>query len=371
MQIDTLYLESFRNYEQQFLEFDPACNVIYGENAQGKTNLLEALAYLSCGKSPRARTDRDMIRFGGQAAVMTAGVFVREREFQVRAELSRERRRKLLINQVPVKTGAELSRVYNTVFFCPEDLLLIREGAAARRRFLDVTLSQLRPRYAEALAQYHRTYEHKTRILRDAEERPDLLDTLPEFNERLVRYGAVLIHYRHQFSLRLREYAALNHRECSGEREELEIQYATVSTVTDPGADLSVLMNQLRTHMESHREAERASRLCLSGPHKDDLLVTIDGRDAKQYASQGQTRTAALSMKLAEREIYKNVVGEYPVLLLDDVLSELDPRRQEFVLNRIAGGQVFITCCEDDRLRELMKGKVFHIEHGSVSEMNT
>ena len=350
MRIDTLYLESFRNYEQQFLEFDPACNVIYGENAQGKTNLLEALAYLSCGKSPRARTDRDMIRFGGQAAVMTAGVFVREREFQVRAELS---------------------RVYNTGFFCPEDLLLIREGAAARRRFLDVTLSQLRPRYAEALAQYHRTYEHKTRILRDAEERPDLLDTLPEFNERLVRYGAVLIHYRHQFSLRLREYAALNHRECSGEREELEIQYATVSTVTDPGADLSVLMNQLRTHMESHREAERASRLCLSGPHKDDLLVTIDGRDAKQYASQGQTRTAALSMKLAEREIYKNVVGEYPVLLLDDVLSELDPRRQEFVLNRIAGGQVVITCCEDDRLRELLKGKVFHIEHGSVSEMNT
>ena len=350
MRIDTLYLESFRNYEQQFLEFDPACNVIYGENAQGKTNLLEALAYLSCGKSPRARTDRDMIRFGGQAAVMTAGVFVREREFQVRAELS---------------------RVYNTVFFCPEDLLLIREGAAARRRFLDVTLSQLRPRYAEALAQYHRTYEHKTRILRDAEERPDLLDTLPEFNERLVRYGAVLIHYRHQFSLRLREYAALNHRECSGEREELEIQYATVSTVTDPGADLSVLMNQLRTHMESHREAERASRLCLSGPHKDDLLVTIDGRDAKQYASQGQTRTAALSMKLAEREIYKNVVGEYPVLLLDDVLSELDPRRQEFVLNRIAGGQVFITCCEDDRLRELLKGKVFHIEHGRVSVMNT
>ena len=186
-----------------------------------------------------------------------------------------------------------------------------------------------------------------------------------------MRYGAVLIHYRHQFSLRLREYAALNHRECSGEREELEIQYATVSTVTDPGADLSVLMNQLRTHMESHREAERASRLCLSGPHKDDLLVTIDGRDAKQYASQGQTRTAALSMKLAEREIYKNVVGEYPVLLLDDVLSELDPRRQEFVLNRIAGGQVFITCCEDDRLRELLKGKVFHIEHGRVSVMNT
>ena len=119
--------------------------------------------------------------------------------------------------------------------------------------------------------------------------------------------------------------------------------------------------------MEAHQTAERASRLCLSGPHKDDLLVTIDGRDAKQYASQGQTRTAALALKLAEREIYKNVTGEYPVLLLDDVLSELDPKRQEFVLNRINGGQVFITCCEDDRLPQLLGGRVFHVEQGAVS----
>ena len=366
MRIDTLYLESFRNYEQQFLEFDPACNVIYGENAQGKTNLLEALAYLSCGKSPRARTDRDMIRFGGQAAVMTAGVFVREREFQVRAELSRERRRKLLINQVPVKTGAELSRVYNTVFFCPEDLLLIREGAAARRRFMDTALCQLRPRYAAALAEYHRLYDHKTRILRDSEERPDLLELLPDFNERMVRFGAVLVHYRRQFAEALNRYAARHHRECSGGRERLEITYQTVSSVTDPAAEVEVLTEQLRVHMESHQAAERASRMCLSGPHKDDLVITIDGREAKSYSSQGQTRTAALALKLAEREIYQNATGEYPVLLLDDVLSELDPRRQEFVLNRIAGGQVFITCCEDDRLPVLLGGKVFHVKQGAI-----
>lgn len=125
-------------------------------------------------------------------------------------------------------------------------------------------------------------------------------------------------------------------------------------------------MEQLRSHMEAHRTAELASRTCLSGPHKDDLLVTIDGLAAKDYASQGQTRTAALALKLAEREIYKNASGEYPVLLLDDVLSELDPRRQEFVLNRIAGGQVFITCCEDDRLPQLLGGKVFHVEQGHV-----
>ena len=175
-----------------------------------------------------------------------------------------------------------------------------------------------------------------------------------------------MIHYRSQFARRLHEYAALHHRECSGGREELSIQYQTVSTVTDPDEELPVLAEELRRHMEAQKEAERAARMCLSGPHKDDLFVTIDGRDAKQFASQGQTRTAALAMKLAEREIYKNAVGEYPVLLLDDVLSELDPKRQEFVLNRIAGGQVFITCCEDDRLPAMLGGLVFHVEQGEI-----
>ena len=366
MRIDRLELDSFRNYDRQAVDFDGRCNVIFGENAQGKTNLLEALVYLSCGKSPRARTDREMIRFDAPAASLCAQVFARERDFKVKAELFRDRRRKLSVNQVPAKNSGALSEVYNTVFFCPEDLFLIREGAAARRKFMDTALCQLRPRYAAALAEYNRTYDHKTRILRDADERPDLLAALPEFNEQLVRFGAVLVHYRHQFALRLREYAAANHLKCSGGQEQLDIQYQTVSSVSDPGADISIVTEQLRQHMESHQAAERSSRLCLSGPHKDDLLVTIDGREAKQYASQGQTRTAALALKLAEREIYKNATGEYPVLLLDDVLSELDPKRQEFVLNRINGGQVFITCCEDDRLPQLLGGRVFHVEHGAI-----
>lgn len=367
MRIDRLELESFRNYGHQAAAFDERCNVILGENAQGKTNLLEAVVYLSCGKSPRARVDRDMIGFTADAARIQAQVFAREREFQVRVDLFRNRRRKMSVNQVPAKTSAALSEVYHTVFFCPEDLYLIREGPAARRRLMNVALCQLRPRYAAALAAYHRCYEHKTRILRDAEERPDLLAALPEFNEGLVRNGAVLIHYRQQFAAALNTYAAVHHRECSGGRERLDIRYETVSAVTDPGADIAVLTEQLRSHMERHQAAERASRMCLSGPHKDDLAVEIDGREAKSFASQGQTRTAALSMKLAEREIYKNATGEYPVLLLDDVLSELDPRRQEFVLNRIAGGQVFITCCEDDRLPQLLGGKVFHVEHGVIT----
>lgn len=366
MRIDRLELESFRNYGRQAVDFDPRCNVIFGENAQGKTNLLEALVYLSCGRSPRARTDREMIGFDAPAARMCAQVFARDREFKVQVDLFRDRRRKMSVNQVPAKNSAALSEVYNTVFFCPEDLFLIREGAAARRKFMDTALCQLRPRYAAALAEYNRTYDHKTRILRDSEERPDLLAALPDFNEQMVRFGAVLIHYRQQFAARLNEYAAIHHRECSGGREQLAIQYKTVSSVADPAADIAAVTEQLRRHMESHQAAERAARLCLSGPHKDDLLVTIDGREAKQYASQGQTRTAALALKLAEREIYKNATGEYPVLLLDDVLSELDPKRQEFVLNRINGGQVFITCCEDDRLPQLLGGRVFHVRQGQI-----
>ncbi|MEG2176354.1 MAG: DNA replication/repair protein RecF [Oscillibacter sp.] len=366
MRIDRLELQSFRNYHSQCVSFDPEYNVIFGENAQGKTNLLEAVVYLSCGHSPRARTDREMIAFDAPSARLTAYATARDRAFRVEADLFREKRRMLSVNRVPAKNSAALSEVYHTVFFCPEDLFLIRDGALARRKFMDTALCQLRPRYAAALSDYHRAYDHKTRILRDGAERPDLLSTLPEFNERLVRCGASILHYRAQFAEKLGAYAAVHHSECSGGREHLSVRYQTVSTVTDPLAAPEILLEQLRTHMEAHAGAELAARLCLSGPHKDDLVVSIDGREAKTYSSQGQTRTAALSLKLAEREIYKNVTGEYPILLLDDVLSELDQRRQEFVLNRIAGGQVFITCCEDDRLPVLLGGQVLHVKNGEI-----
>lgn len=366
MRVDELTLRDFRNYHQQSVAFDERCNVIFGRNAEGKTNLLESIVYLSCGRSPRARRDQELIRFEGDSASLSAKIFSRDRDFRTEVELFRGRRRKMTVNGVTAKTAASLSEVYQTVFFCPDDLYLIREGAAARRKFLDNALCQLRPRYAMALAEYHRAYEHKTRILRDSEERPDLLATLPVFSEQMVVCGAALIRYRAMYARRLAEYAAATHDQCSGGREALTIEYQTVSAVTDPLADTETIAGELSRHMADHEAAERASRLCLSGPHKDDLLVSVNGRDARTYCSQGQTRTAALSMKLAEREILKNAVGEYPVLLLDDVLSELDPKRQEFVLNRIAGGQVFITCCEDDRLAQLLGGKVFHVEQGAV-----
>ena len=366
MRINKLTLEGFRNYRGQTLEFDPACNVIHGENAQGKTNLLEAMVYLSCGKSPRTRTERELISFDGGEARIIGEIYSREREFITDITLRAGSRRKMTVNGVAAKNASELSEVLHTVFFSPEDLFLIREGAAARRRFMDQSLCQLRPRYARALAEYHRLYEHKTRILRDREENPGLLAMLPDFNEGMCRMGAILIHYRAQYCRALDAYAAPAHGDCSGGREKLQLHYETVKTVVDPFAKTEDIAQNLRDHQQSHYHAELASGLCLSGPHKDDFLVEVNGRSARQFCSQGQVRTAALCLKLADREIHRSAVGEYPVMLLDDVLSELDPKRQEYVLNRISGGQVFITCCENDRLDRLQAGRLFHIRSGEV-----
>ena len=366
MTVKSLELGFFRNYPHLKAEFDPRVNLVYGDNAQGKTNLLEAVAYLSAARSHRARYDREMIMLDAGSAFVKGEVSSRSRDFTLEARLFRGRGRQLWSNGVRLKTAGELAGILNTVLFCPEDLSLIRAGAAERRRFLDGAICQLRPRYAQALAEYGRLYDHKTRILRDWPERPSLLDTLDDFNLRMAQTGAIVVHYRAHFIKRLRERAPAIHGDFSGGREGLELRYETVSTVDDPQAQPRELLPLLLEHQEKHRKAEIDARQCLSGPHKDDLIVGIGGQNAKIYASQGQTRTAALSLKLAQREIFQEETGEWPVLLLDDVLSELDPRRQAFVLNRIQGGQVFITCCEEEKLEGLEGGRAFHIQNGRM-----
>ncbi len=366
MRINQLFLQNFRNYSEQTVTFDSACTVICGKNAQGKTNLLEAILCLSQGKSPRTRSDRELIRFDERGFTIEGKIFSRQRDFTSRIEVHTGKKKKITINKVVAKNASELGSVLNTVFFSPEHLYLIRDGAAARRRFLDLSLCQLRPRYAAALSEYTRLWEHKTRILRDSGKHPDLRHILPEFNLRMAQTGAALIYYRARFSRLLNQYATTVHRECSGGTEQLTIHYQTVSTVSDPFAPYATVVAQLQEHQQLHASAELAVGQCLSGPHKDDLAIELDGHNAKSYASQGQTRTAALAMKLAEREIHRDIIGEYPVLLLDDVLSELDPRRQEFVLNRLGEGQIFITCCEEDRLHTLLSGTVLTIRDGYV-----
>lgn len=365
MIVKKIALNGFRNYDFETAEFAPGTNVICGENAQGKTNLLEAVYMLSTGRSFRTRFDRELIGFGCDGADILADVTSHEREQTVNLRMQNGRPKRILVNSVK-KTAAELSQVVNTVLFCPDDLNLIKEGAAVRRRLMDNAISQIRPRYAELLSDFNKLFENKTRILKDWREKPSLLDTLDDFSDGMARVSAQLIRYRAAYALRLNEAAAPIHRAFSDKGETLELVYKTVSTVSDPLAPAKEIYYEICEHQEKHREAELNSAQCLTGAHKDDLEISINGRPARAFASQGQTRTAALSLKLAEREILLKETGEYPVLLLDDVLSELDQKRQEFVLNRIGGGQTLITCCEDEGISSRTGGRVLFVENGRI-----
>ena len=365
MALNAIELRSFRNYEQLQLDFEPGVNLIVGDNAQGKTNLLEAISYLGSGKSFRAQKTGEMIRFGADFAEISGDIYAEERQQTLRWVLfAGSRPRQIWRNGVKKKTAADISGVMSTVLFCPEDLMVLKTGAAARRRLGDHALCQLRPNYDAALTEYNRILEIKSRILKDHQENPGVLEILPEYNTRLCQVGALIISYRARFFEGLGKAAAEYHGQFSGGKEEFSLQYHTVSSVNDPFAPVAALTQDLQEHLERHYRAELESGQCLTGPHKDDFSVDLNGIDLKAYGSQGQTRTAAISLKLAQRELMKRESGQEPVLLLDDVLSELDPGRQDFVLNKIVSGQVFITCCEPGRFTKL--GKTIEIKQGKV-----
>lgn len=367
MNIRSLQLYDFRNYKQLSVTLHPGVNLIVGENAQGKTNLLEAVSYLSIGKSFRTTRNQELIRFGAEFADLSCELYSGGREQSIRAVLFTARRpRQLYIGGVKQRTAAALPGVLTTVLFCPDDLLILKSGAAGRRKLMDAALCQLRPGYAQALAEYQKLYDNKSRILKDYRERPSLLDPLPEFNYRMAQVGSILISYRARYLQELSRQAAVYHMDFSGGKEQLSLLYQTVSTVTDPFAEKTEIFYQILEHQQAHYHAELESGQCLTGPHKDDFEAKLDELSVKAYGSQGQTRTAAISLKLAERELFRRDTGEEPVLLLDDVLSELDARRQDFVLNQIKTGQVLITCCEPERLTDI--GKRILIEHGAVQE---
>jgi DNA replication and repair protein RecF len=267
-------------------------------------------------------------------------------------------------NGVKKRSASDVAGVLPTVLFCPEDLMILKAGSAPRRRLGDGALCALRPNYEAALIQYQKILDQKSRILKDRLENPAVMEILPEYNLRLCQVGALLISYRARFYEALGKAAAGFHEQFSGGLEEFSLTYQTVSTVTDPFAPVDVLRSQLQEHLAAHYNGELSSMQCLTGPHKDDFDVSLNGVNLKAYGSQGQTRTAAISLKLAQRQLMAKEWGEEPVLLLDDVLSELDPRRQDFVLNQIEQGQVFITCCEPGRFTKL--GKTIEIKQGSI-----
>ncbi len=364
MRVKQLSLYQYRNLREISLSFHEDTNLIYGANAQGKTNLLESLCYLSTGKSFRGSRDQELILMGQTSSCLEADLDLEDRSYRLKAELFLGKRRKLTRNQVFCKNSQEFSEIYQTVLFCPEDLELVKGAPVLRRRFLDGAIGQLRPQYQAALWEYQRLYQHKLKILKT--QTGNMLAALPDFNFRLCQTGAMIVHYRAHFLKRLGEIVPKIHEDFAGSGEKASIFYQTVSTIEDPLAGQQKIFQQILAHQESHYHAELASGRCLTGPHKDDLILEVNDLLAKQFASQGQTRTLALSLKLAQRDIFFQETGEHPVLLLDDVLSELDPSRQEFVLNRIQSGQVFITCCQDEKFLGLKEGAKFRIHGGCL-----
>ncbi len=361
MQVNCIELENFRSYVQSSFAFSPDINVITGENAQGKTNLLESIYLLTGTRSWRTRFDKELIRFDCPFARIRAEVFAEEREQKIELLLRRGQRRKILKNGVS-KTSAELSGTFCAVLFSPDDLSLVRDGAQSRRKFMDAALSQLRPQYEALISRYSRLYEQKSAALRQGREKPSLLLPLGELSEQMGVLSAQIIRYRAAFLRRLEEKAKKIHYEFSGSREELSLSYKTVSTVTDPLASATEIYMQVAEHQKNHEQAEIDSGSCLTGIHKDDIEICLNGVSARIFASQGQARTAALSMKMAERLLFLDETGQPPVLLLDDVLSELDERRQSFILNHIGGGQTFITCCEGAEIARRTGGHVMMVE---------
>ncbi|MBQ9535885.1 MAG: DNA replication/repair protein RecF [Clostridia bacterium] len=344
MEIAKIELRGFRSWREASLELAPGVNIICGGNGRGKTNLLEAVFLLSGLRSWRTPLRAELITHGGEAARIGAQAVSRGRDFEIDMHIPARGALGVRVNGRRLETRGALSEVVRCVLFSPEDLELVRGSPAMRRELLDRALCQLRPRYAQALQRYGRVLASKSRVLR--QEDGGGRELLPEYDAQLCTLGAGLLRYRARYVRLLAEEAAKVQLELSGGTERLELGYKTVSTVGDPFAPEAELRQALAAHMAAHREAELASGRCLSGVHRDDLEISINGYAARAFASQGQARSCVLALKLAERELFRQDMGEYPLLLLDDVLSELDASRQAYIAGHTPGGQTVITCCE-------------------------
>ena len=359
MIIKTIEVKNFRNYEDLIISFDEGTNIFYGDHAPGKTNILEA-AYLSgTTKSHKCSKDKEMIRFGEQESHIRTVVVKKDKEYQIDMHLKNNRSKGIAINKVPIKKASELFGILNMVFFSPEDLNIIKNGPAERRRFLDSELCQLDKIYLSDLTTYNKILNQRNKLLKDMVYRPDLKDTLPVWDMQLVETGRKIIRRRKQFVDELNEIVHDIHYRISGEKEDLLLQY-------EPSIEDIFFEDELS------RVKERDMRQCMTsvGPHRDDLLFSIGEVDIRKFGSQGQQRTSALSLKLSEIELVKRSIHDTPVLLLDDVLSELDSNRQNYLLNSIHDTQTLITCTGLDEFvkNRFQINKIFKVVQGTVEE---
>ena len=362
MRVKSLSLKNFRNYEQASITPDSGVTVFTGPNAQGKTNILEALHLCCLGRSHRTARDEELIRWGADSARVQILTQQLDGTHEVTILLSRTQKKKKLV-RIGARQAERIGELFGHVcgvLFSPEDLSIVKDGPAERRRFLDMQLSQLRPQYFYSLQRAVRTLNQRNALLKEIARHPSLLPTLDMWDEQLARVGAEIAQNRREAIAFLAGEARRAHASLTDGREELRLWYIS-QTVDAPDA-----AEQLLGRLRAARSEDLRRMTTTVGIHRDDMGVTINGKEARTFASQGQQRSAVLSLKLAQLEMAARETGEAPILMLDDVMSELDPQRRRQLIERIDRVQTFVTCTDLSDLAGARQGTVYHVENGTL-----
>ncbi len=357
MIIKSLEIADYRNYDSLHIDFSSGTNILYGDNAQGKTNILEAIYMSATTKSHKGTKDKDVVNFNQEEAHIRTYLEKEGIETRVDMHLRKSKSKGIAIDGQKIKKAAQLLGLLNVVFFSPEDLSIIKNGPAERRRFVDMELCQLDQFYLYNLNNYNKIVNQRNKLLKDMYFNPSLRDTLNIWDSQLISFGSKIIERRQLFVEQLNEIILEIHRKLSGGRENLIIQYEPDVTISDYERKLA-----------ANQERDVKLKQTATGPHRDDFSFLVEDIDIRKFGSQGQQRTAALSLKLSEIELVKKMTKDNPVLLLDDVLSELDSNRQNYLLSTIGDIQTIITCTGLDEFvnNRFEIDKVFHIENGKI-----
>lgn len=362
MIIRSLKLKNYRNYDLLDMTFDPKTNILYGDNAQGKTNILEALYLTGTTKSHRGTKDRDMIQFGHDESHLETVVEKKGAAFQIDMHLKKNSPKGIAIDKIPIRRASELFGIVQFVFFSPEDLNIIKDGPAGRRRFIDLELSQLDKIYLSNLSNYNRIINQRNSLLKDFYGQEHLIETLDIWDMQLAAYGTKILERRREFVEQVNEIISDIHFKLTGGRERIRLIYE------ESRGNLT-----FEQALRKYRERDIRMKSTTVGPHRDDLcFMSNDEIDIRKFGSQGQQRTAALSLKLSEIELVKRIINDTPILLLDDVLSELDKHRQNYLLESIHDIQTVITCTGLDEFvnNRFSINRIFHIKNGNAAKAN-
>ena len=357
MILKSLELDNYRNYEHLLIEFDKGTNILTGENAQGKTNILEAIYLCSTTKSHRGNKDSEIIKFDSEESHLRTIIDKKDENVRIDMHLRSGKSKIIALNMEKLKKTSELIGILNVVLFSPEDLNIIKGGPSYRRSFIDMQICRLDSSYVFNLSNYNKIIDQRNKLLKDIYFQPALRETLFIWDSQLQSYGSQVIKRRKEFIDELNGIVKEIHYKLTGQKEFLTIKY-------EPDTE----EDKIEEALKENAERDLKSKATSSGPHRDDYVININGMDARKFGSQGQQRTAALSLKLAEIEIIRKNTNDNPIFLLDDVLSELDSNRQNMLLDSISNIQTIITCTGlDDFVNERFKiDRVFEVHDGIV-----